>query len=91
MYDQRSGFVHGGKDPVEAGKVTTTDIQRLGELVRQAILRFGTMFARDNRSRDKIHQDILLAAFDSVKADELRHRSDIEVFLREQFKSTESN
>jgi len=90
MYDERSGFVHGGKDPVETGKVTAVDIQHLGDLVRRAILRFGTMFARGDRSRDNIHQEILLAAFDSGKAYELRERSDIEIFLSERSRSTNS-
>jgi hypothetical protein len=90
MYDERSGFVHGGKDPVETGKVTNSDIQRLGDLVRRAILRFATIFARGGRSRDAIHQEILLAAFDSTKGEDLRNRSDVDLFLDEKFKSAGS-
>jgi len=90
MYSERSGFVHGGKDPVETNTITVGDIQHLGDLVRRAILSFGTMFARGERSRANLHKEILLAAFDSVRADELRMRSDIEIFSVERSRSAGS-
>jgi hypothetical protein len=85
MYDERSGFVHGGRDPVASNKVTAAEIQRLGDLVRQAILRLGTLFARGERSRKSIHDEIALAAFDSAKSEQLRNQSDLEIFLEETF------
>jgi hypothetical protein len=88
MYDERSGFVHGGQDPVASKKVTAADIQCLGDLVRQAILRLVALFVRGERSRKSIHDEIVLAAFDSAKSDQLRTQSDFEIFLEETFPIT---
>lgn len=88
MYGKRSEFVHGGKDPIESGEVTVADIQRLGDLVRQALLRFGTLLARGEESRQKIHDEIGMAAFDSASSNDLRARSDVEILLQESFPLT---
>jgi len=83
MYKERSAFVHGGKDPIETGSVTAEDIRRLSDVVRRAILAFGTLFVRGERSRERLHKQIEIASFDSSKADELRKQCDIETFMAE--------
>jgi hypothetical protein len=83
MYDERSAFVHGGKNPIQEGAVKSEDITRLGDHVREAILRFGTLYVQGENSCKSILEEILMGTLDSGRAEALRRRSDTELYLQQ--------
>jgi hypothetical protein len=89
MYDERSAFVHGGKNPIQAGSVKPEDIVKLGNLVRQSILRFGTLYVQGESDRERVLNEILISTLDSNRAKAVRERSDVDRFL-EKFQNAES-
>lgn len=83
MYDHRSALVHGGKSPFVSGGLTTADVARLGDLVREAILRLGVLYVRGQQDRDQVLNEILQGAFNNTLLEGIRKRSELEVFLAE--------
>lgn len=83
MYDHRSALVHGGRSPFEAGGLTTVDLARLGDLVREAILRFGVLYIRGQHDRQQVLNEIKQCAFNPAHLEDIRRRSEFEIFLAE--------
>jgi hypothetical protein len=83
MYDARSRLVHGGTSPIEDGTVKGEDIAQVGDYVRQAILRFLTLYARGETKRNAVLEEISLAILDPEKAVGLRDKSDLDKYLKE--------
>ena len=87
IYDARSGLVHEGKSPFatkDNKSLTSDDLQRLADLVREAILRLSVLFAREKPSRDEALIKIEDCAYDPASLAVLQQKTDIETFLREQ-------
>ena len=65
---------------------SSEDPARLADLVRQAIVRVGVLFARgySDRNRGRLLKALGRAAFDSDLRSELRRQSDIAGFLRDE-------
>jgi len=92
VYDARSGLVHEGKSPFvakdgrgqNAPDLTSDDLQRLADLVRQAILRLGVWYARERPTRDQALGHIENCAYDPSTLGGLRQKTDVEAFLTEQ-------
>lgn len=83
MYDHRSALVHGGKSPFVSGELTSAHIARLGDGVREAILRLGVLYVRGQQHRDQVLNEILQGAFSNPLLEDIRKRSDLENFLAE--------
>lgn len=89
MYEARSRIVHGGESPFETNspkrRVTREDVGRLGDCVRQAILRLAVLLARGDceRNRDRLLSNLARASFDHELRTTLRERSDVDAFLGE--------
>ena len=90
MYDARSGLVHGGENPFDArrekDRVTADDVARLGEMVREVIIRVAVLYARGEFGRDRTQLLLALprASFDVELRTRVRTQSDVEAFLAEQ-------
>jgi hypothetical protein len=90
MYGARSRLVHRGQNPFTARKakdrVELEDLDQLGDLVRQAILRTAVLLARGDHKRDRqaYHAALSRAVFDHVRREEIQARSDIDRFLDEE-------
>ena len=57
IYDARSGLVHAGENPFSSTakkKLTSEDLARLGDYVRQAILRLFILHWRGERDKNKM-------------------------------------
>lgn len=83
MYNRRSDLVHGRGNPTGGELVTAEDIARLGNCLRQCILRFLVFHFRGAQTRKTVHDEIVLATLDSEKTAQLQDRSDLEKFLTE--------
>lgn len=90
IYDARSKIMHRGEDPFSAahGKgamMTESDLRRLADLVREAILRALTLHARGEYAgkREPFLRDLLAAVFDDEKLARVREQSDWEKYLKE--------
>jgi hypothetical protein len=87
VYNARSRLVHGAQNPFDAKKekdrVTAADVARLGDLVRQAIVRLAVLlFHGDyNRERDPFLADLLRATFDADLRARLQRRTDVDQLL----------
>lgn len=84
VYDHRSGLVHGGKSPFENGKLTKVKLDHLGNLIREAILRLAVLYLRGQQDREQVLDEIKQCAFNSARLEDIRKRSDLELFLAEQ-------
>jgi hypothetical protein len=88
MYDARSSLVHEGKNPFlskenKKPELAADDLERLADLVRQAILRLGVLYARERPTRDQALGYIEDCAYDPSTLDGLRRKTDIATFLDE--------
>ena len=90
VYDLRSQLVHASYDVDEFSRgtfVTHEQMDELGSIVRQALVRFTVLLIRGlyntKRGRRRLHDELSLAALDPQVADELRRKSDPEVMLDE--------
>lgn len=83
-YDARSDLVHGGKSPFTSGKFSEEHLARLGDLVRQAIIRFAVLYARGETQRDTSLASIEESMYDPATLEKLRSSTDVDVFLDEQ-------
>ena len=90
MYRERSAFVHGGKNPIQVGAVKPEDVARLGDHVRQSILRFATLYVRGENTRNNILDEISLCALDPEKGESLRKRSDTDLLNEQSFTEKDS-
>lgn len=84
IYNHRSALVHEGKSPFQSGRLTMADVARLGDLVREALLRFVVLYVRGQQDRRQVLNEIMQGAFNSVCLEDIRKRSDLEIFLAEQ-------
>lgn len=84
MYSHRSALVHGGKSPFQSGRLTMADVARLGDLVREALLRLVVLYVRGQQNRQQVLNEIMQGAFNSVYLEDIRKRSDLKIFLAEQ-------
>lgn len=84
VYDHRSGLVHEGKSPFQSGKLTKAKLARLGDLVREAILRLVVLYLRGQQDRQQVLNEIKQCAFNTARLEDIRRRSELELFLAEQ-------
>jgi hypothetical protein len=93
VYDGRSALVHEGANPfvprltkgkAKPAKLSSDDLRRAGDLVRQAILRLVVLYLRGEPERERALQRIENCAYDPTTLDALRQDSDLERFLTEQ-------
>jgi hypothetical protein len=87
LYRRRSKLIHGSYDVrkfYEGTFVTHDDADRWSSYIREAILRFLTLYFRGNRTRadlDNFRQSLLSCALENVQAELLRENSDLDKFL----------
>lgn len=74
-YDARSGLVHSGKSPFQSGNFSESDLARLGNLIREAILRFMALYIGGIRDKKSIHDRLDKCAYDSSLADKMIEES----------------
>jgi hypothetical protein len=90
MYGARSDLVHGAQNPFdpikEKDRVTSADLARLGDLVRQVVVRVAVLLLRGdyNRQRDPFLTDLLRASFDAELREKIQSRTDVDGLLGEE-------
>jgi hypothetical protein len=93
IYDGRSALVHEGASPFtprqmkgkeKPARLSSDDLRRAGDLVRQAILRLAVLYLRGEQDRENALRRIENGAYDSVTLEALRRESDLETFLASQ-------
>jgi hypothetical protein len=82
-YRHRSSLVHGGASPFPRNKFTRAELARLGDLVREAILRVSVLYARDRKTREVFLGELERSALNAMGAELLRKRSEVDAFLSE--------
>jgi hypothetical protein len=91
LYSRRSKIVHGSYDVkkvYEGAFVTHEDIDRWSSYLREAIVRFLTMYFRGKRTPkdlENFRKELLMCALDDSRAEGLRNMSDLELYLNENF------
>jgi hypothetical protein len=84
VYDARSGLVHSGESPFSPNanrKLTNEDLGRLGDDVRQAILRLFILHWRGEADKEKMHALLDKCALDQFVLDRLLSDADVESAL----------
>ena len=84
-YDARSRLVHEGVSPFILGPLNEDELPKLGDYVREAILRIITLVARGEKDKEKFQKELDQAALDQDLSEKIRSQSEIENFLRESF------
>ncbi len=83
VYDTRSALVHGGVSPFKAGKLSQGDVRRLGDIVREAVLRLVILYVRGSKDKKALLEIIEGCALDPSGLEDIRRKSDVTVFLQE--------
>ena len=84
VYDARSGLVHSGESPFSpdaSKKLTNEDLGRLGDYVRQAILRLFILHWRGETDKKKMHSLLDRCALDQSWVDNLLSDADVDSAL----------
>lgn len=84
IYDARSGLVHAGESPFSStakNKLTSEDLARLGDYVRQAILRLFILHWRGETDKNNMQALLDRCALDQSSLTSLLSNSDIDAAL----------
>jgi hypothetical protein len=84
VYDARSGLVHAGESPFSPTakkRLTNEDLVRLGDYVRQAILRFFILHWRGEADKQTVQGLLDKCALDQTSLDRLLSHADIDAAL----------
>ena len=82
MYDARSKLVHEGKSPFLNGDLSNVEVIKLGNYVRNSILRLLTMLFRGETKIEKVRTNLDECAFNEALIKKIQEDSDIDKFLK---------